>query len=103
MLNRRRKVQPPPTPGVCLPDKMKCVLKQTDTRPRLTYAYRPLVPRVVPNKVTEEEQLKSTRTSEKSSSRTTLALALLVLIVAVVYFVATRNSSVQNAFSSIKE
>ena len=55
------------------------------------------------NKVTEEEELKSTRTSEKGSGRTTLALALLVLIVAVVYFVATRNSSVQNAFSSIKE
>ena len=53
------------------------------------------------NKVTEEEELKSTRTSEKGSGRTTLAL--LVLIVAVVYFVATRNSSVQNAFSSIKE
>ena len=55
------------------------------------------------NKVAEEEQLRSTRTSEKGSGRTTLALALLVLIVAVVYFVATRSSSVQNAFSSIKE
>jgi len=47
--------------------------------------------------------LKSSRKGERGSGRTGLALALLVLIVVVVYFVATRNSSVQNAFSSIKE
>lgn len=47
--------------------------------------------------------MKSTRDSEKGSGRTTLALALLVLLAIVVYFVATRNSSVQNAYSSIKE
>jgi hyperosmotically inducible periplasmic protein len=47
--------------------------------------------------------LKSSRKRERGSGRTGLALALLVLIVVVVYFVATRNSSVQNAFSSIKE
>ena len=47
--------------------------------------------------------MKSSGKGERGSGRTGLALALLVLIVVVVYFVATRNSSVQNAFSSIKE
>jgi hyperosmotically inducible protein len=47
--------------------------------------------------------LKSSGKGERGSGRTGLALALLVLIVVAVYFVATRNSSVQNAFSSIKE
>jgi len=32
-----------------------------------------------------------------------IVLVLLVLVVGAVYFVLTRNSSVQNAFSSIKE
>lgn len=47
--------------------------------------------------------MKSSGKGERGSGRTGLALALLVLIVVGVYFVATRNSSVQNAFSSIKE
>jgi hyperosmotically inducible protein len=47
--------------------------------------------------------MKSTRNSERGSGRTILALALLVLIAVAVYFVSTRNSSVQNAYSSIKE
>jgi hyperosmotically inducible protein len=47
--------------------------------------------------------LKSSGKGERGSGRTGLAIALLVLIVVAVYFVATRNSSVQNAFSSIKE
>jgi hyperosmotically inducible protein len=53
--------------------------------------------------VPEEEELKSSRKGETGSGRTILAIALLVIAVVVVYFVATRNSSVQNAFSSIKE
>jgi hyperosmotically inducible protein len=53
--------------------------------------------------VPEEEKLKSSRKGERGSGRLGLALALLVLIVVVVYFVATRNLSVQNAFSSIRE
>jgi hyperosmotically inducible protein len=53
--------------------------------------------------VAEEEKLKVTRNGERGSGRTILALVLLVIIVGVVYFIYTRNSSVQNAFSSIKE
>jgi hyperosmotically inducible protein len=56
-----------------------------------------------PKKRPKEEELKSTRNSEKGSGRTTVALAVLMLLVVVAYFVATRNSSVQNAYSSIKE
>src|SRR4249920_1000295 len=47
--------------------------------------------------------MKYSSDSERGSGRTFLVLALLVLVVAAVYFVSTRNSSVQNAFSSIKE
>jgi hyperosmotically inducible periplasmic protein len=47
--------------------------------------------------------MKSTRNSESGSGRTILVLALLVLVVAAAYFISTRNSSVQNAYSSIKE
>src|SRR5271165_3551011 len=47
--------------------------------------------------------MKSTGNSERGSGRTILALALLVLIAVAVYLVSTRNSSVQNAYSSIKE
>jgi len=47
--------------------------------------------------------LKYSSDSERGSGRTFLVLALLVLAVAAVYYVSTRNSSVQNAFSSIKE
>jgi len=47
--------------------------------------------------------LKSTRDGERGSGSTILVLALLVLVVGVIYFISTRNSSVQNAFSSFKE
>jgi osmotically-inducible protein OsmY len=55
------------------------------------------------NEAPEEDELKSRRNGEKGSGRTILALLLLVLVVAAVYFYSTRNSSVQNAYSSIKE
>jgi hyperosmotically inducible protein len=51
----------------------------------------------------EEGQLKFLRNRESGSGRTFLVLALLVLVLGAVYFASTRNSSVQNAFSSIKE
>jgi len=47
--------------------------------------------------------LKSTRNGERGSSRAILALVVLVLVAVAAYFVATRNSSVQNAYSSIRE
>lgn len=47
--------------------------------------------------------MKSNRNSERGSGRTILVLALLVLVVVAVYFISTRNSSIRNAFSSIKE
>jgi hyperosmotically inducible periplasmic protein len=50
-----------------------------------------------------EEALIVSRNSERGSGRAIVVLALLVLVVGVVYFISTRNSSVQNAFSSIKE
>jgi hyperosmotically inducible protein len=50
-----------------------------------------------------EEELKSTRNGERGSSRAILALVVLVLVAVAAYFVATRNSSVQNAYSSIRE
>ena len=51
----------------------------------------------------EEEELKSSRKNESGSGRTILVFALLVFVVGAAYFIITRNSSVQNAFSSIKE
>jgi len=53
--------------------------------------------------VPEEEKLKSSRNSESGSGKMILALALLVFVVGAAYFIATRNSSLQNAFSSLKE
>jgi hyperosmotically inducible protein len=47
--------------------------------------------------------LKLYRNGQIGSGKTILVLVLLILVVAAVYFVSTRNSSVQNAFSSIKE
>lgn len=47
--------------------------------------------------------MKSPRNSERGSGRTILVLVLFVLVVGAVYFFSTRNSSVQNAFSSLKE
>ena len=54
-------------------------------------------------KVSEEKQLRFSRKNESGSGRATLVLALLVFVVGAAYFIFTRNSSVQNAFSSIKE
>jgi hyperosmotically inducible periplasmic protein len=51
----------------------------------------------------EEEELKTFRSRENGSGRPILVLALLVLVVAAVYFISRRDSSVQNVFSSIKE
>jgi hyperosmotically inducible protein len=53
--------------------------------------------------VPEEEYLKSPRNGERGSGKAILILALLVLVGGVAYFISTRNSSVQNAFSSLKE
>ena len=47
--------------------------------------------------------MKLSRSGQRGSGKTILVLVLLILVVAAVYFVSTRNSSVQNAFSSIKE
>jgi len=47
--------------------------------------------------------LKSSRYGERGFGKLILVLALLVLAVGTIYFVSTRNSSVQNVFSSIKE
>ena len=47
--------------------------------------------------------MKSTRNGERGSSRAIVALVVLVIVVVAVYLVSTRNSSVQNAYSSIKE
>jgi hyperosmotically inducible periplasmic protein len=47
--------------------------------------------------------LKSSRNGERGSGKPIIVLVLLVLVVGAVYFILTRNSSVQNAFSSIKE
>jgi len=47
--------------------------------------------------------LKFTKSGQRGSGKTILVLVLLVLVVAAVYFVSARNSSVQNAFSSIKD
>jgi len=47
--------------------------------------------------------LKSSRNGERGFGKLILVLALLVLAVGAIYFVSTRNSSVQNVFSSIKE
>ena len=47
--------------------------------------------------------MKFSEKNEGGSGRTILVLALLVFVVGAAYFITTRNSSVQNAFSSIKE
>ena len=53
--------------------------------------------------VPKEEELKPSRNGESGFGKAILVLALLVLVVGAVYFISTRNSSVQNAFSSIRE
>ena len=51
----------------------------------------------------EEDKLKSARNRERGFGKLILVFVLLVLVVGAIYFVFTRNSSVQSAFSSIKE
>jgi hyperosmotically inducible periplasmic protein len=51
----------------------------------------------------EEEELKSPGNDERGSSKGILVLVLLLLVVGAVYYIFTRNSSVQNAFHSIQE
>jgi hyperosmotically inducible protein len=51
----------------------------------------------------KEKEMKFARNSERGSGRTLLALVLLVLVVVAIYFISSRNSSVQNAYSSFKE
>jgi hyperosmotically inducible protein len=53
--------------------------------------------------VPEEEELKFSRNGERGSGKTILVLALLVLVVSAGYYIFMRNSSVQNAYSSIRE
>jgi hyperosmotically inducible protein len=57
----------------------------------------------VAEEVPEEEELKFSRNGERGSGKTILVLALLVLVVGAGYYIFTRNSSVQNTYSSIKE
>ncbi|HEY6268297.1 MAG TPA: BON domain-containing protein [Candidatus Acidoferrum sp.] len=47
--------------------------------------------------------MRAIRNDERGSGRTIFALVVLAVLVVAVYFVSTRNSSVQNAYSSIKE
>lgn len=47
--------------------------------------------------------MKSSRNGERGSGTTILVLAVLLLVAGAIYFISTRNSSVQNAFSSFKE
>jgi hyperosmotically inducible periplasmic protein len=54
-------------------------------------------------KVLEEEEMIFSRNGERGFVKALLGLVLLVLLVAAVYFFSARNSSIQNAFSSIKE
>jgi hyperosmotically inducible periplasmic protein len=51
----------------------------------------------------EEEELKSPGNDERGSGKGILVLVLLLLVVGAVYYIFTRNSSVQNAFHSIQE
>src|ERR1039458_1686873 len=52
----------------------------------------------------EEEELKSSGNDERGSGKGILVLVLLLLlVVGAVYYIFTRNSSVQNAFHSIQE
>jgi hyperosmotically inducible protein len=51
----------------------------------------------------EEEELKSPGNSESGFGRGILAFVLLLLVVGTVYYLFTRNSSIQNAFHSIQE
>ena len=47
--------------------------------------------------------MKYSRRDERGSGRTVLAVALLLVVVGAIYYVSRRNSSLQNAFHSVKE
>jgi hyperosmotically inducible periplasmic protein len=51
----------------------------------------------------EEEELKSSGNDERGFVRGVLVLVLVLLVVGAVYYIFTRNSSIQNAFHSIQE
>jgi len=51
----------------------------------------------------EEEELKSPGNDERGFVRGILVLVLVLLVVGAVYYIFTRNSSIQNAFHSIQE
>jgi hyperosmotically inducible periplasmic protein len=51
----------------------------------------------------EEEELKSSGNDERGFVRGVLVLVLVLLVVGAVYFISTRNLSIQNAFHSIQE
>ena len=51
----------------------------------------------------EEEELKSSGNDERGSGKGILVLVLLLLVVGAVYYILTRNSSVQNSFHSLQE
>ena len=51
----------------------------------------------------EEEELKSFGNDERGFVRGILVLVLVLLVVGAVYYIFTRNSSIQNAFHSIQE
>src|SRR6202158_3771048 len=62
----------------------------------------PTVIRGCGKEMPEEEELKSSGNDERGSGKGILVLVLLLLVGAV-YYIFTRNSSVQNAFHSIQE
>lgn len=47
--------------------------------------------------------MESSRKDERSSGRTVLALVLVLVVLGAIYYVSRQNSSVQNAFHSVKE
>jgi len=51
----------------------------------------------------EEEELKSSGNDKRGFVRGILVLVLVLLVVGAVYYIFTRNSSIQNAFHSIRE
>ena len=51
----------------------------------------------------EEEELKSSGNDKRGFVRGILVLVLVLLVVGAVYYILTRNSSIQNAFHSIRE
>jgi hyperosmotically inducible protein len=48
-------------------------------------------------------KLESSRQGERGSGRTVLALVLVLVVLGAIYYISRQNSSVQNAFHSVKE